>query len=44
MTGLRPLGFLDHAEDRMEFQPLWIGVVVVPVLDLVTVLAGDIFG
>lgn len=44
MTGLHSLAFLDHAEVRMEFQPLWIGVVVVAVLDLVTVLAVDLFG
>lgn len=44
MTGLHALAFLNHAEDQMDFQPLWVGVVVVTVLALAIVLAVDIFG
>lgn len=44
MTGLHGLAFLNHGEARMDFQPLWIGVVVWMVLILAIILAVDVFG
>ncbi len=44
MTGLHGLAFLNHAENRMDFQPLWIGVVTWTVAALLIILAVEILG